>query len=49
MKIIMGLKSVDKNLQRDNSGKMDLMKKLSEEKGSKEINQDEKAEGGIFR
>jgi|GEM_PF-3018563 len=45
----MGLKPVDKNLKRNNSGKMDLMKRLSGEKGSREANPEAKAAGGVFR
>ncbi|WP_281085278.1 hypothetical protein [Methanosarcina acetivorans] len=38
-----------KNLKINNSGKMNLMKRISEEKGSVEATQETKAAGGVFR
>ncbi len=49
MKIIMGMKPVDKNLKMNNSEKMNLIKRFSGEKGSREANTEEKAAGGVFR
>jgi len=49
MKIIMGLKPVDKNLKINNSGKMNLIKGLSDEKRSGEATQEAKSAGGVFR
>ncbi|WP_187151897.1 hypothetical protein [Methanosarcina siciliae] len=49
MKIITGMKTVDKNSIINNSGKMNLMKILSEEKRSGGATQGAKASGGVFR